>query len=180
MRQLRHDGWIHHLARHAVACFLTRGDLYQSWLVGAAVFDRLLVDADWAINTGARARGGAGLDSRTRTLAHGFAGSWMWLSASAYFTAYFRVYSPVAFGKHTDPDGAYIRKWLPEVRGCRFRSGGSCSANSLLLRIAPCACAAGWPAGQVHLRAVVGAGGRAGQGGRDARWLRLPAPDCRA
>lgn len=31
MRQLRDEGWIHHLARHAVACFLTRGDLYISW-----------------------------------------------------------------------------------------------------------------------------------------------------
>lgn len=39
MTQLREQGWIHHLARHAVACFLTRGDLYQSWEVGAKVFD---------------------------------------------------------------------------------------------------------------------------------------------
>jgi hypothetical protein len=31
MTQLRVEGWIHHLARHAVACFLTRGDLYQHW-----------------------------------------------------------------------------------------------------------------------------------------------------
>ena len=31
MTQLRKEGWIHHLARHAVACFLTRGDLYLSW-----------------------------------------------------------------------------------------------------------------------------------------------------
>jgi len=41
------------------------------------------------------------------------AGNWMWLSASAYFHQYFRVYSPVAFGKKTDPKGAYIRKYLP-------------------------------------------------------------------
>lgn len=37
MRQLRQEGWIHHLARHAVACFLTRGDLYQSWEEGQKV-----------------------------------------------------------------------------------------------------------------------------------------------
>ena len=36
---------MHHLARHSVACFLTRGDLYLSWEDGAAVFEELLVDA---------------------------------------------------------------------------------------------------------------------------------------
>ena len=52
MTQLREEGWIHHLARHAVACFLTRGDLWQSWEKGAEVFDELLLDADPAINRG--------------------------------------------------------------------------------------------------------------------------------
>jgi deoxyribodipyrimidine photolyase len=54
MAQLRREGWLHHLARHAVACFLTRGDLYQSWEHGARIFDRELVDSDWALNNGAR------------------------------------------------------------------------------------------------------------------------------
>ena len=58
MTQLRQEGWIHHLARHAVACFLTRGDLWQSWEAGAATFEHLLLDADWSINSG----------------------NWMWLS----------------------------------------------------------------------------------------------------
>ena len=40
----------------------------------------------------------------------------MWLSASAYFSAYYRVYSPVAFGKKTDPKGEYIKKWLPVLK----------------------------------------------------------------
>jgi cryptochrome len=91
MTQLRVQGWIHHLARHSAACFLTRGDLWQSWEDGAAVFDELLLDADWALNQG----------------------NWQWLSASAFFHQYFRVYSPVSFGKKTDKSGAYIRKWLP-------------------------------------------------------------------
>ena len=43
-------------------------------------------------------------------------GNWMWLSASCYFYQYFRVYSPVSFGKKTDKDGSYIRKWLPQLR----------------------------------------------------------------
>uniref|UniRef100_A0A182J8X8 Photolyase/cryptochrome alpha/beta domain-containing protein n=1 Tax=Anopheles atroparvus TaxID=41427 RepID=A0A182J8X8_ANOAO len=99
MRQLRQEGWIHHLARHAVACFLTRGDLWISWEEGQRVFEELLLDADWALN----------------------AGNWMWLSASAFFHQYFRVYSPVAFGKKTDPQGAFIKKYVPEL--ARFPAG---------------------------------------------------------
>jgi cryptochrome len=94
MTQLREQGWLHHLARHAVACFLTRGDLYQNWEQGAKVFDKYLLDSDWAINNG----------------------NWLWLSASAYFHQFFRVYSPVAFPKKTDKKGAYIRKWLPQFK----------------------------------------------------------------
>lgn len=94
MIQLRQEGWIHHLARHSVACFLTRGDLYQSWEKGLDVFEELLLDADWALN----------------------AGNWMWLSASAFFHQYYRVYSPVVFGKKTDPTGEYIRKYLPQLK----------------------------------------------------------------
>ncbi|XP_042239128.1 cryptochrome-1-like isoform X2 [Homarus americanus] len=90
---LRKEGWIHHLGRHAVACFLTRGDLWQSWEDGMKVFEELLLDADWSLN----------------------AGNWMWLSASAFFHQYFRVYSPIAFGKHTDKHGEYIRKYLPQL-----------------------------------------------------------------
>ncbi|XP_023343983.1 cryptochrome-1, partial [Eurytemora carolleeae] len=94
MTQLRTEGWIHHLARHSVACFLTRGDLYQSWERGQEVFEELLLDADWSLN----------------------AGNWMWLSASSFFYQFFRVYSPVAFGKKTDPTGEYIRKYLPQLK----------------------------------------------------------------
>lgn len=94
MRQLNEQGWVHHLARHSVACFLTRGDLWCSWEAGVKVFDRLLIDADWSINNA----------------------NWMWLSASAFFTQYFRVYSPVAFGKQYDPQGVYIKRFVPELK----------------------------------------------------------------
>jgi len=93
MTQLKKEGWIHHLARHSVACFLTRGDLWISWEEGMAVFEELLLDADWSLN----------------------AGNWQWLSASAFFHQYYRVYSPIAFGKKTDPNGLYIKKWLPQL-----------------------------------------------------------------
>jgi len=94
MTQLRKEGWIHHLARHSVACFLTRGDLWQSWEKGMEVFEELLLDADWSLN----------------------AGNWMWLSASAFFHQFFRCYSPIAFGKKTDKEGEYIRKYLPILK----------------------------------------------------------------
>ena len=94
MIQLKQEGWIHHLGRHCVACFLTRGDLYINWELGMQVFDELLLDADYALN----------------------AGNWLWLSGtSVFFTAYFRLYSPVAFGKKYDPNGNFIRKYLPQL-----------------------------------------------------------------
>ncbi|ETV90769.1 hypothetical protein, variant 1 [Aphanomyces invadans] len=94
MRQLKAEGWIHHLARHAVACFLTRGDLWQHWEEGAKVFELYLLDFDWALNNG----------------------NWQWLSCSHFFFQYFKCYSPVAFGKKTDPKGLYIKRWVPELR----------------------------------------------------------------
>lgn len=93
MTQLRVEGWVHHLARHAVACFLTRGDLWQHWEEGAKIFDLWLLDDDYALNNA----------------------NWQWLSCSNFYYQYFRCYSPVAFGKKTDPNGDYIRKWLPKL-----------------------------------------------------------------
>ncbi|KAL2623440.1 hypothetical protein R1flu_003645 [Riccia fluitans] len=94
MIQLRKWGWLHHLARHAVACFLTRGDLFVYWEKGRDVFDRLLVDSDWALNNG----------------------NWMWLSASAFFAQYHRIYSPITFAKKYDPDGKYIKHFIPALK----------------------------------------------------------------
>ncbi|PRD32433.1 UNVERIFIED_CONTAM: Cry1 [Trichonephila clavipes] len=94
MTQLRKEGWVHHLARHAVACFLTRGDLWVSWEHGMKVFEELLLDGDWSLN----------------------AGNWMWLSCSAFFHQYYRVYSPIAFGKKTDKYGDYIKKYIPILK----------------------------------------------------------------
>ena len=91
MNQLRYEGWMHHLARHLVACFLTRGDLWVSWEKGRDVFERYLIDADWSINNF----------------------SWHWLSCSAFFRQYFRCYGPATFFKKTDPTGSYIRKHVP-------------------------------------------------------------------
>ncbi|XP_076946014.1 (6-4)DNA photolyase-like [Bidens hawaiensis] len=94
MVQLRKWGWIHHLARHSVACFLTRGDLFIHWEKGRDVFERLLVDSDWSINNG----------------------NWLWLSCSSFLYQYHRIYSPISFGKKYDPTGAYIRHFLPVLK----------------------------------------------------------------
>ncbi|XP_021706475.1 cryptochrome-1, partial [Aedes aegypti] len=98
MTQLREEGWIHHLARHAVACFLTRGDLWISCEEGMKVFEELLLDADWSVNAG------------------------MWLSCSSFFQQFFHCYCPVKFGRKADPNGDYIRRYLPvlKVSGCTF------------------------------------------------------------
>ena len=52
MRQLKQEGWIHHLGRHAVACFLTRGGCYVHWERGAEVFEEYLIDHEVACNVG--------------------------------------------------------------------------------------------------------------------------------
>jgi len=94
MRQLRQEGWIHHLARHSVACFLTRGGCYVSWERGAEVFEELLIDHEAPCNIG----------------------NWQWLSCTAFFAQFYRCYSPVAFGKKWDDNGDFIRRYVPELK----------------------------------------------------------------
>jgi deoxyribodipyrimidine photolyase len=94
MRQLKHEGWMHHLGRHAVACFLTRGGCYVSWERGAEVFEEWLIDHEAACNIG----------------------NWQWLSCTAFFSQFYRCYSPVAFPRKWDPKGAFVRKYVPELR----------------------------------------------------------------
>jgi cryptochrome len=95
MRQLRQEGWIHHLGRHAVACFLTRGGCYISWERGAEVFEEWLLDHETACN----------------------AGNWQWLSCTAFFAQFYRCYSPVAFPQKWDKEGKFVRRYVPELKG---------------------------------------------------------------
>ncbi|KAK6544467.1 hypothetical protein TWF694_001161 [Orbilia ellipsospora] len=95
MIQLKTEGWIHHLARHAVACFLTRGGCYIHWERGAEVFEEWLLDHEIACN----------------------AGNWQWLSCTAFFSQFMRVYSPITFPQKTDKDGEYVRHFLPQLKG---------------------------------------------------------------
>ena len=93
MRQLKQEGWIHHLGRHAVACFLTRGGCYVDWERGAEVFEEWLLDHETACN----------------------AGNWQWLSCTAFYSQYYRCYSPIQFPQKTDKDGDFVRKYVPEL-----------------------------------------------------------------
>ncbi|KAJ5354534.1 hypothetical protein N7541_005578 [Penicillium brevicompactum] len=129
MRQLKQEGWIHHLGRHSVACFLTRGGCYVSWERGAEVFEELLIDHETACNIG----------------------NWQWLSCTAFYAMFYRCYSPVAFGKKWDPEGNFIKRYCPELAnfdkkhiyepwkapiadqkkwGCRVTGDGSPSSRS--------------------------------------------------
>jgi cryptochrome len=94
MRQLRTEGWIHHLGRHAVACFLTRGGCYVDWERGAEVFEEWLIDHETACN----------------------AGNWQWLSCTAFFSQFYRCYSPTAFPAKWDREGEFVRRYVPELR----------------------------------------------------------------
>lgn len=100
MRQLLAQGWMHNRVRMAVASFLVK-DLHLEWTHGARWFRERLVDADLANNQ------------------HG----WQWVAGCGTDAApYFRVFNPVGQGRRFDPDGAYIRRWVPELRGLEGRS----------------------------------------------------------
>ena len=94
MRQLTQTGWVHNRARMVAASFLTK-DLLIDWRRGERVFMRHLIDGDPASNNG----------------------GWQW-SASTGTDAqpYFRIFNPVAQGERFDPDGRYVRRYVPELR----------------------------------------------------------------
>lgn len=93
MRQLWATGWMHNRVRMAVASFLVK-DLLVPWQAGARWFWETLVDADLANNTL----------------------GWQWTAGCGADAApYFRVFNPVGQGKRFDPQGAYIRRWVPEL-----------------------------------------------------------------
>ncbi|MGO1383816.1 MAG: cryptochrome/photolyase family protein [Arachnia sp.] len=94
MRQLASIGWMHNRVRMVVASFLTK-DLHIWWPHGARHFMELLRDGDPASNS------------------HG----WQWTAGTGTDASpYFRVFNPVTQGLRFDPDGEYLRQWIPELR----------------------------------------------------------------
>ena len=95
MRQLRAEGWIHNRVRMVVASFLTK-DLHLDWRRGAEHFLEWLRDGDLASNQL----------------------SWQWVFGSGTDAApYVRVFNPVTQGLRFDPDGGYVRRYVPELAG---------------------------------------------------------------
>lgn len=95
MRQLWQTGWMHNRVRMIVASFLVK-HLMIPWQAGEAWFWDTLVDADLASN----------------------AASWQWVAGCGADAApYFRIFNPVLQGRKFDPDGAYVRRFVPELRG---------------------------------------------------------------
>ena len=93
MRQLWRTGWMHNRVRMLVASFLVK-NCRIPWQEGARWFWDTLVDADLASNTL----------------------GWQWTAGCGTDAApYFRIFNPIRQGEQFDPDGAYVRRWVPEL-----------------------------------------------------------------
>jgi deoxyribodipyrimidine photo-lyase len=93
MRELWTTGWMHNRVRMIVASLLTK-NLRLHWLHGARWFWDTLVDADLANNTQ----------------------GWQWTAGSGADAApYFRIFNPVSQGERFDPEGRYVKRWVPEL-----------------------------------------------------------------
>ncbi len=94
MRQLKAVGWMPNRARMIVASFLTK-DLLVDWRKGERHFMQCLIDGDPAANNG----------------------GWQWAAGTGTDAQpYFRIFNPVSQSEKFDPDGTYIRHWIPELR----------------------------------------------------------------
>lgn len=94
MRELWSTGWMHNRVRMIVASFLVK-DLFLAWQEGALWFWDTLVDADLAANTL----------------------GWQWTAGCGADAApYFRVFNPITQGQKFDPEGDYVRRWIPELK----------------------------------------------------------------
>ncbi len=103
MRQLLAEGWVHNRVRMIVASFLIK-DLHIWWRPGARWFLEKLVDGDLASNN------------------HG----WQWVAGTGTDAApYFRVFNPLLQGEKFDPEGEYVRRYVPELRGIEGKAAHS-------------------------------------------------------
>lgn len=96
MRELWTTGYMHNRVRMVAASFLVK-HLLVHWRKGEAWFWDTLLDADLASN----------------------AASWQWVAGSGADAApYFRIFNPILQGEKFDPEGEYVRRWVPELKAC--------------------------------------------------------------
>jgi deoxyribodipyrimidine photo-lyase len=93
IRELRTTGWMHNRVRMVVASFLTK-DLMHDWRKGAEFFEAYLLDIDTASNNG----------------------GWQWSASTGVDPKPLRIFNPTLQAERFDPTGAYIRKFVPELR----------------------------------------------------------------
>lgn len=94
MRQLNKEGWMHNRVRMIVSMFLTK-DLLIDWRLGEKYFAEKLIDLDFSNNNG----------------------GWQWSASTGVDSQpYFRIFNPYLQSKKFDPEGKYIRKYLPELK----------------------------------------------------------------
>ncbi|KAK2731672.1 deoxyribodipyrimidine photo-lyase [Colletotrichum kahawae] len=100
MRQMHEMGWMHNRCRMIVACFLAK-DLLIDWRMGERHFMENLIDGDFASNNG-----GWGFSA----------------SVGVDPQPYFRIFNPLLQSEKFDPNGDYIRKWVPEIKGVKGKA----------------------------------------------------------
>ncbi|MCJ1281149.1 hypothetical protein MMC26_000467 [Xylographa opegraphella] len=100
MRQLNHTAYMHNRCRMIVACFLAK-DLLLDWRMGERYFMEHLIDGDFASNNG-----GWGFSASTGVDPQ----------------PYFRIFNPLLQSEKFDPDGDYIRKWVPELQAVKGKA----------------------------------------------------------
>ncbi len=93
MRQLNETGWMHNRCRMIVASFLVK-DLVINWQWGEKYFMQTLIDGDLAANNG----------------------GWQWSASSGMDPKPLRIFNPASQAQKFDPEGEYIRRWLPELQ----------------------------------------------------------------
>lgn len=99
MRQLLATGWMHNRLRMVVAMFFTK-NLLLDWRLGERFFMQHLIDGDLAANNG----------------------GWQWSASTGTDAApYFRIFNPISQSQKFDPDGRFIRTWVPELAGLNKR-----------------------------------------------------------
>ncbi|MCU0540719.1 MAG: deoxyribodipyrimidine photo-lyase [Oscillatoriaceae cyanobacterium Prado104] len=94
MRQVNQIGWMHNRCRMIVASFLTK-DLIINWQRGEKYFMQKLIDGDLSANNG----------------------GWQWSASSGMDPKPLRIFNPASQAQKFDPEGEYIRHWVPELRG---------------------------------------------------------------